>query len=426
MAEERKAGRTLDYTMSSSFMESYGKALKPTWQRSDESLGAGIADDITSGINRAFNAYEAGRAITAAQEGKWEDATTRDAWNTKEQYEAFIALEKEGKDAYLEAVRTGNKEEQAKLLAEQAERKAGLKGWGESATLAIDNDQKVGWASSDRVYSALDQHMVGEVVQNRNVTYRMEDGQMQIGIDYSEIYNDASLKTQLGIPDPLPAHPDPEENGRPMTEEEWLADNGYELKDGKLTRYVTKGQFDKVVTGAIAPTVMADNLTSQLNSIQTTGASEEGYFDFNDVSLKFQRNINKDNLKTLMHEKVVGYPAGKSWADEYFTDTKQREIWDKLHPDPSGANPVQFGDLDGDGTVTANELTGAKEYMLNALEEDKNFQIISEELGTWWAGKAKNRFDAGKQSITTATTNAVGASQAAGAGSQGVNGAKVR
>jgi len=248
----------------------------------------------------------------------------------------------------------------------------------------------------------------------------MEDGQMQIGIDYSKIYADETLKTQLGIPDPLPAHPDPEENGRLMTEKEWLADNGYELgDDGKLTRYVTKGQFDKVVTGAIAPTVMADNLTSELNNIQATGATEEGYFNFNDVSLRFQRNINKENLKTLMHEKVVGYPDGKSWADEYFTDAKQKEIWNELHPVPSGSDPVEFGDANRDGTVTTEELAAAKEYILNALEEDKNFQIISEELGTWWAGKAQMRFDAGKASIVEATTNAVGASSAAGGNQAG-------
>jgi|21_taG_2_1085346.scaffolds.fasta_scaffold00514_11 hypothetical protein len=421
MADEKTYRRpSLDYSMSNSFMESYGKALTPTWQRGKKSMASGVSDAITGALGRAYTSYEAGRAITAAQEGKWEDATTREAWNTKEQYEAFIKLEKDGKDAYLEAVRTGDKEEQAKLLAEQAERKSGLTGWGESATLAIDNHSNVGWASSDRVYSPVDRHMVGEVTQNRNVTYKMEDGQMQIGIDYSKIYADETLKTQLGIPDPLPAHPDPEENGRLMTEKEWLADNGYELgDDGKLTRYVTKGQFDKVVTGAIAPTVMADNLTSELNNIQATGATEEGYFNFNDVSLRFQRNINKENLKTLMHEKVVGYPDGKSWADEYFTDAKQKEIWNELHPVPSGSDPVEFGDANRDGTVTTEELAAAKEYILNALEEDKNFQIISEELGTWWAGKAQMRFDAGKASIVEATTNAVGASSAAGGNQAG-------
>ncbi len=412
MAEETKSGRTLDYTMSSSFMESYGKALKPTWQRSDESLGAGIADDITSGLNRAFTAYEAGRAITAAQEGKWEDATTRDAWNTKEQYEAFIALEKEGKDAYLEAVRTGDKEEQAKLLAEQAERKAGLKGWGESATLAIDNDQKVGWASSDRVYNAIDKHMVGEVVQNRNVTYRMEDGQMQIGIDYSEIYKDPNLKAQLGIP-PLKAL-----RAMGHTEASYLKTRGYELKDGKLTRYVTKGQFDKTVTGAIAPTTMSRDLVNSLDGFRKTGATDEGYFDGPQTSLDFQQNINKDNLKTLMHEPLLG---GQSWAEqvEIAADTVWSPAESSLYmaitgknPDTSGATDAN-GDPIGDGKISDAEAqaagyddaaafgTAVQQFMFDELEKPANADIIKKELGDWWAGKAEKHFNDGKNSVVT-------------------------
>ena len=388
MAEQTKTARTLDYTMSSSFMESYGKALKPTWQRGDKSLAAGIADDITSGLNRAFTAYEAGRAITAAQEGKWEDATTRDAWNTKEQYETFIGLEKEGKDAYLEAVRTGNKEEQAKLLAEQAERKSGLKGWGESATLAIDNDSNVGWASSDRVYSAIDQHMVGEVVQNRNVTYRMEDGQMQIGIDYSEIYNDANLKVQLGIPDPLP---------NDMTEKEWLAENGYELgDDGKLTRYVTKGQFDKTVTGAIAPTTMSRDLVNSLDGFRKTGATDEGYFDKGQTSLDFQQNINKDNLKTIMHEPLLG---GESWADQVLKDDGTwTAVEAALYANIPGAG-ANGADTDGNGTISADEQTAAREFMFNELEKEANADLIKIELGDWWESKAEAHFNDGKNSV---------------------------
>ena len=383
---------SLDYSLGSSFMTEYGKALKPTWQRSG-SMVAGVTDVITSGIKDAFRSKEIGKALTDAQVGKWEDATTREQWNTKEQYDAFIELEKAGKEAYLEAVRTGDTQEQARLLAEQAERKAGLVGWGESATLAIENDSGVGWASSPRVHSPSDRFMVAEVVGNRTVTYRMQDGQMQIGVDYSELYNpktgdpadDAAIKAQIGIPDPLP-------DG--MTEEQWLAENGFELKDGKLTRYVTKGEFDKIVTGAIAPTVLAENLARQLDGFQKSGATEGSDFRYDDIKLGFSQKVTKGNLKTLMHEPVIGT---KSWADKYFTEDKQKEIWKELYPDPSGTNPVEFGDADGDGEATPEELAGVKEYMLNALEEDKNLQIIKDELGDWFAIEAQLRYNAGKQ-----------------------------
>lgn len=388
MADETKYKKpSLDYSMSSNFMEAYGKALKPTWQRGEKSMVAGITDKLVGGMKDAYAAVELGKELTAAQVGKWEDATTRDSWNTKEQYDVFMTLEKEGKDAYLEAVRTGNKEEQAKLLAEQGERKTGLVGWGESADLAIDNDSNVGWASSDRVYSPSDQFMVAEVVQNRNVTYRMEDGQMQIGIDYTEIYGDASLKTQLGIPDPLPTG---------MTEEQWLADNGYELKDGKLTRYVTKGQFDKVVTGAIAPTVLSDNLTSALDGFQKSGATDGTHFDLDQTSIDFQHRITKDNLKTMMHEPVVG---GESWAKQFMDGGNWHDVWETFH----GAGVVP-GDFNNDGTVTPGELSMVSEFMLTELERPENADIIKKEIGDWLASKAQVRYDAGYDTEFAKTT----------------------
>jgi len=393
MADEKTYRRpSLNYSTSNSFMESYGKALKPTWQRGKKSMASGISDAITGALGKAYTSYEAGRAITAAQEGKWEDATTRDAWNTKEQYDAFIRLEESGKEAYLEAVRTGSKEEQAKLLAEQAERKSSLTGWGESATLAIDNDSKVGWASSNRVYSPVDQYMVGEVVQNRNVTYRMEDGQMQIGIDYSGLYNDPNLKLQLGIPDPLPEG---------ITEKKWLADNGYELgDDGKLTRYVTKGQFDKTVTGAIAPTVMAKDLTATLDGFQKSGATDGSYFDEGQTSIDFQRTINKENLKTIMHEPLVG---GKSWADEVLeADGVWSDVEIALYAKLPGVGD-NGADTDRDGVISEAEQIAAQEFMFNELEKDENAGIVKEEIGNWFAGKAKARFDLGFNSTTDIT-----------------------
>ncbi len=389
MADEKTYRRpSLNYSTSNSFMESYGKALKPTWQRGKKSMASGISDAITGALGKAYTSYEAGRAITAAQEGKWEDATTRDAWNTKEQYDAFIKLEESGKEAYLEAVRTGSKEEQAKLLAEQAERKSSLTGWGESATLAIDNDSKVGWASSNRVYSPVDQYMVGEVVQNRNVTYRMEDGQMQIGIDYSELYNNELTRDQIGIPgisDPNRA--------------QWMKENGYELKDGKLTRYVTKGQFDKTVTGAIAPTVMAKDLTATLDGFQKSGATDGSYFDEGQTSIDFQRTINKENLKTIMHEPLVG---GKSWADEVLEadgvwSDVEAALYAKITPLPASA------DTNGDGRVSRTEQIAAQEFIFNELEKDENADIVKEEIGNWFAGKAKARFDLGFNSTTDIT-----------------------
>jgi len=181
-----------------------------------------------------------------------------------------------------------------------------------------------------------------------------------------------------------------------MTEEQWLADNGYELKDGKLTRYVTKGQFDKVVTGAIAPTTMSRDLVNSLDGFRKTGATDEGYFDKGQTSLDFQQNINKDNLKTLMHEPLLG---GESWADQVLKDDG---TWDAVEAalyakiPGAGANGA---DTDGDGTVSKQEQIAAREFMFNELEKEENADLIKKEIGDWWASKAEAHFNDGKDSV---------------------------
>ena len=228
----------------------------------------------------------------------------------------------------------------------------------------------------------------------------MEDGQMQIGIDYSEIYNDANLrKTLLGIP--------PETALRAMghTEESYLKARGYELKDGKLTRYVTKGQFDKVVTGAIAPTTMSRDLVNSLDGFRKTGATDEGFFDKEQTSLDFQQTINKDNLKTLMHERLLG---GQSWADQVL---KADTIWTSSEASLYKAITGQTADTSGDGTIDDAEAqalgyadaaafaTATQQFMFDELEKDENADIIKKELGDWWAGKAEAHFNDGKNSV---------------------------
>ena len=84
-------------------------------------------------------------------------------------------------------------------------------------------------------------------------------------------------------------------------------------------------------------------------------------------------------------------------------------------------------DTDGDGEITQAEQIAAQEFMFNELEKDENAGIVKEEIGNWFAGKAKARFDLGFNSTTDITPEKkVKQTTRAGAGSQGVNGAIVR
>ena len=72
----------------------------------------------------------------------------RGSWASGELYDQFQTMENEYKDSYLEAVRKGDKKEQARMLKDQATRASGLKGWKETMETAKKINDGVGWSNT--------------------------------------------------------------------------------------------------------------------------------------------------------------------------------------------------------------------------------------------------------------------------------------
>jgi hypothetical protein len=115
-----------------------------------KSVGADAIQGVVAGIKDQIVEKQ---EDTAAREEAWDvgfDAMgDRGSWASGDLYDQFQFLEAGYKDEYLEAVRTGDKKAQARMLKDQATRASGLKGWKETMETAKQiNDSPGGWADS--------------------------------------------------------------------------------------------------------------------------------------------------------------------------------------------------------------------------------------------------------------------------------------
>ncbi len=115
---------------------------------------AAIATEVSNIATGVKDQIAAKQEDTAARENAWEtgfDAMgDRGSWASGELFDQFQDLESGFRDEYLEAVRKGDKKEQARMLKDQAGRSSGLKGWKETMETAkkINDMPGGGWSNA--------------------------------------------------------------------------------------------------------------------------------------------------------------------------------------------------------------------------------------------------------------------------------------
>jgi len=308
---------------------------------------AAIAGEISNIATGVKDQIVAKQEDTAARENAWEtgfDAMgDRGSWASGELYDQFQTMENEYKDKYLEAVRKGDKKEQARMLKDQATRASGLKGWKETMETAKKINDGVGWSN----------------------TFKGDTESLQI-MNALTTLDGKTAVTRFG------------ENGEMV----------FDVKiDGPPAKTVTKTrrEIDDMIAKGVKPVKQELDFMNGLLSYQEKGASG-GIFNEDIVKRENELvNIKDEDIPALIREDFGG---GGTFADHI-----------KTHPEMI----AQFADVIGNGdTIVTSEEKEALDLLINddmnaiisAMEA--NPKVAKKYLADWKTAQEKAAFDRGR------------------------------
>ena len=346
MAEEKTSGPS--YGLGSSTLSQYRRALASEGQTK---LG-GIAE----GLGKLGEKLTARQEAMVGSEQEWDDAFAamgnRGSWASPELYDQFQQMESGYKDEYLKAVRSGNKQQQNKLLKDQELRSTSLQAWktaSESSKELYDDN-----LYAKNSLTAEQKNMLAQIHDQSNAQIRMNDetGEMEFTI--------------TGL------------------------DGG--------SQNVTLREFQKLMETSVMPEKLRLELQQEDQQI-TNYALQGGAWDEKQQETAMannKRRINKDKIRTYFYEDITG-------TDSTFA----KDILE--HPDfELDLNELAFGmdakfnDAAGeDGILTTEEFEDAaltmedRELIVEEMLKPENFDIAQMYLADYMTRKQKQSYDRG-------------------------------
>ena len=348
MAEEKTSGP--DYGLGSSTLSQYRRALASEGQTK---LG-GVAE----GLGKLGEKITARQEKMVGLEQEWDDAFSamgnRGSWASPELYDQFQQMESGYKDEYLKAVRTGNKQQQNKLLKDQELRSTSLQAWktaSESSKELYDDN-----LYAKNSLTAEQKNMLAQIHDQSNAQIRMNDetGEMEFTI--------------TGL------------------------DGG--------SQNVTLREFQKLMETSVMPEKLRLELQQQDQQI-TNYALQGGVWDDKQQASAMannKRRINKDKIRTYFYEDITG-------TDSTFAkDVLAHEDFEGVDLDELGFGmdaKFKGADTDKDGTLTTEEFKAAgltiedRELIVEEMLKPENFDIAQMYLADYMTRKQKQSYDRG-------------------------------
>jgi hypothetical protein len=373
-------GTTPRYKLDSSTIAAVGKAGKSGSKARgilDESSNkgnalagiAGATGEAWKGLVR--DPIQAKRKAKIAAAEKWDKAFDaqgeRGAWTTEDLHAQFTSVEKEARGKYIEAVRSGDKGEIAKLLKAQASRSNALQSWKGTMESAQKINNGVGWSQA-----------------LKNDTTGKKDVLEALSVMGPEISETMEV----------------DENGEMSFE--------YNSK-----RY-TRREIDKMVAEGVKPLQKELDYVKGLEGYQKQGADGKPFVMETAVWQNAQ-NIKKEDIPAMMFE---DYGGGGSFADHMQEHEEFQKAFnlggyayndiEKLDtPYPEGHikydadNPTK-----GDGVISQKEMKNFDEedmqLILNKMPEDEQREYLSK----WQGEQQKRSHELGQGDVQTSEQKA--------------------
>ena len=390
---------TLDYKLSADTLNRVGRAKSSGYAASGIGDTSGLEDGLETLVEEGEKKKEEQKKRveeTGLAEVHWGTAFDKMAedggWaNNQDIYTQFQELESGQRDRYLAAVGSGNKVDQAKVLAEQVGRGKQMKAYAATMTSAAeiqngtDDQPGVGWGVA-----------ITENPRNKFILNQMASMPKSVKPSYGK---DGKLSFEIEVPD----------------------NAGWYEGDGPIT--VTQGELDELVAGGIAPVARTEAFTLgtgkdglskySLQNMQNLGYDDARPEAWDDPLISGQaeannkRSISRDNVYSMARDVWAGDTSFEEdfeseSIDNFFDNSEGDPIMEQLAAN-DGVGVDESGFDDGRGVLTRSSADGARKYVKVLLDKSKNGELEEEEftllqglISEWMLMKQERNFKQGQ------------------------------
>ena len=428
MAEQKPTARTLNYGLDSGILDRVKGASTATAKIARQEMsgkakavdvatvaGLQIGAAIDSGAKRTKKLVELGE--------KWDNALSKEDWGTAEAMDRFRKPLLDKQEQYIQAVKTGDKAAQERLLQELNGAVEGLDGIKTSTNDMAALRAKDGHIDDPTIVPYEDQELAAALAQNTEIDFTTIDGTLysqydntenilgrtdgmldEDAIDYiSGLFDNTDDLREIGG---LPEEVESQLTGHKAEDAEILKDYFQtfpasvmmdKFRDGELSikRNINANGIEKLSKRIANPKALKDQIESTLQTIQEGASSDKAtYFDPKNIKSKWSGGFTREDQKLMMTMDV-------GFGSKFKEDFMAASVLDM--PIPLSNNmplDVQNKD-DGDGILTPEELTGDwdnnpntpdtvykltegdKKLIIEEMMKPENFELAQDHWSTW-------------------------------------------
>jgi hypothetical protein len=378
---------TLDYKLSADTLNRVGRAKSSGYAASGIGDTSGLEDGLETLVEEGEKKKEEEEKRveeTGLAEVHWATAFDKMAedggWaNNQDTYTQFQELESGQRERYLAAVGSGNKVDQAKVLAEQVDRGKQMKAYAATMTSAAeiqngtDDQPGVGWGV------AITENDRSKFILNQMAAM---DGSVK------PIYVDGKLRFEIEVP----------------------PDTGWYNDTEPIT--VTQGELDELIAGGIAPVARTEAFTLgtgknslsrySLKNMQDLGYDNDGPDAWGNPLISVAAEAN--NKRSISRDNVYSM-ARDVWAGDtsFLEDFEEFDLTQILAGADKAGKDLLDESVDGklDGNTDPDlAKTYVRDFLIKGAKngelDEEQFTLLQGLISEWMLMKQERNFKQGQ------------------------------
>ena len=431
--------RSLNYGLDSTILDRVKGAAEATAKVDRQELTGKVEaiDEATGQILTMGAAVETGRQRTESMielGAQWEEALSKTEWGTAEAMDRYKSGLLKKQEAYIQAVRTGDKATQEKLLQELNQGASDLENIKNSTIRMKEGYKEHGHFEDTSILPIEDQEFLAAAGKNTDIDFVNINGTTYSQFDNTDNHlkrtanmSDSEIATYVGnlldrtddlrTIEGLPDIVQKKLTGNRISDAEIIkkhmamAPASFSVKwrngDIRVKRNVSPEGMNKLAKRAEKPTALIGEIQTTLQQIQEGASADKAtYFDPIEVKNKWASGFTKDDQRIMMSTDV-------GFGGVFKEDFMKASVLDMPIPimmfdgqyvkDKDGSGTLEYDELpeqlmhdhDNDPTTPLVLLDKHKELIIEEMMKPENFDLAKDHWSSWAAMKSAQRHNIG-------------------------------